>query len=313
MQSFFFHVWRGALALLGALSALALLPEWHWLLEVNRNLGAVYFVLAAISLALAPWWWQSFSYALRRVIVVFLLLNVVSSSRVIAPFLAHQRPAKHSEASRIEVLVLSCRQDVRHVALPAPQRAPDLVFLFGEESCSPDVRQSLHSKYHTNVRAQDAATVFMASSLELLNEPLLTVGELLRPAIIVRVKVRGTPLMLAAFSALPPFSNDALSDNRVQQRRISTIVRHSQHPVLVAAELHATPFSPYYQRFTFGSKLRDARAGEGLFTLLRSQLWPAPLHRTHLWYRGLEVLQGTGSYESQHGSPGAVFVLDGMR
>lgn len=286
---------------------MALLPPWHWLLEVNTS-GSVYYLLAnlvALSVGVLRPQWLGCG---RRVWLVLVLL-VLSG--------AHVRPLRALLLPRPEVQpgttfsllyanVNTRRGEPTRLGALITEHHPDLIALLEvNERWLGALDLGDRYPHHRSVPREDNFGVALYSRLPLVGETTTTVGGDLPPVVVTGLEVvPGRTVRLALLHAVPPLSNEALHANTLLLRRVVTPLRHEQGPVLVVGDLNATPASRFYQRFVSGGGLLPASVGSG-YRASWNALVPFPrLMIDHVLYRG-SIEAGVHARDTRQEEPGA--------
>ena len=101
----------------------------------------------------------------------------------------------------------------------------------------------------------------IVSSDSVVEPALSSIGEDMPPVILAHVRIRNRPLTVAAFAIPPPFSSDSVFAGDVIIRRMGTLLRYLQGPVLAVSISRNAPFSRTYSVFLHVSRLQDMEQG----------------------------------------------------
>ncbi len=89
------------------------------------------------------------------------------------------------------------------------------------------------------------------------------------PAILARILIDGRPVSVLAAHVFPPISPGAAAMRNAQMAALAEIARRQQEPVILLADLNATPWSPQFRDLLRDGGLADARRGHGV-----NPTWP---------------------------------------
>lgn len=103
-----------------------------------------------------------------------------------------------------------------------------------------------------------------AKTLKLSNSDILT-----QTAI---VKIKSTSIRIINTHPIAPLNNEFLSMRNNQLKNLAALSRESNLPVVLAGDLNATQFSPYFKDLLKTGKLKDSNRGFGY-----QPTWPAQL------------------------------------
>jgi len=270
-------------------SAVALLPPWHWLLEVNTSASVYYLLANLLALgvgALRPQW-----LGCGRRVWLALVLLVLSGAHVrpLVVFLL-PRPEVPSGAtfSLLYANVNTGRGEPTRLGALIRKHQPDLIAMLEvNERWLGALDLGGRYSHHRSVPREDNFGLAIYSRLPLVGETTTTVGEGLPPVVVTGFEVvPGRSVRLALLHAVPPLSNEALHSNTLLLRRVVTPLRHEPGPLLVVGDFNATPASRFYQRFVSGGGLLPAGVGSG-YRASWNALVPFPrLMIDHVLYRG---------------------------
>lgn len=276
-------------------SALASIPFRGWLQEALVNFYA-YLLVGNIASIVAL-------LLLRRTLrrkawISGLVLSALFSVKPLLLYLPFVlpienlgvRPADALCQRTVSVLYANVEtSNTEHAALRSliEQRDPDIVMLLEVDQVW-DTALSLHARYPTShlILRQDNFGLAIYSKLP-WSQKAITDVEAGPPIIAGSVEVPGFgPLSLALFHAMPPASSYAFNTNRLFLRRLAGYLKDQAPDGIVAGDMNATPFSPFFQVFREGGDLRHALWGRGLWATWNAKLPFLRLMLDHIFYKG---------------------------
>ena len=254
---------KGALLCVLALSAAGFFGALHRWPELASHFKVQYlFASAACALLLAllrRWRW-----ALAALACVLLNAALVLPLYLPAPggagANARPRPVKLLLAN-----VNAANADYAALLGVARAESPDVVVL---QEATPQwaaataaLRESLP---HAHVEARpDTFGIVVYSRFPLERAETVYLGAARVPAVVARVRADGAAFSLVTAHVYPPLPG--WYDGRNEQLEdLAALAARAERPVLLAGDLNASPWSPYFKKFEHASGLKNARRGFGV-------------------------------------------------
>ena len=275
------------------LSLSNLVPAWHWIQEVNRNLGFYYLGLHLVSLLLC-WLILPAASCPRKgwalnIALVGMSLFYISS---LTPFYLPRSERDHATESHLRLFYANVDNLNTHYAEMRTSilasRADLVALLETDPSWLKELNLSSEFPYQSSLTREGKWGLAVYSRFPIAAAAQLTdVGDGLPPVFIADLNIADRQkVKFVLLHTYAPLSQMALHKNRIYLRRISTILRHNSDNVLVAGDFNATPFSKFYSKFLWGARLESAMQGFGL-----QRSWDAHnifqrLTLDHILYRG---------------------------
>ncbi len=274
--------------IVGAL--LALLPTFHYLLEVNRA-----FTLYRLGFGAIGFFWMLllrkhirnslFLLSEAALLLLYLPCLLTLSDFYVRPQAAiPPNGAQNVKLLYVNVYSRNDRYDDFLAIVKA--ESPDLVALL-EYTHTWDQALNLSSLYPYKISLPEYHDFGLAlfSRYPLKAKENADVGEDLPHVIWTEVeRSSGVKFDLTLLHAFPPVDTERFLGRRRLLKRVSTRLRHEVGNQLLVGDLNSTPFSFTYQFFTADQQFLNAMSGFGLFAT-----WHAGLIRLtldHILYRG---------------------------
>lgn len=255
---------QGALLCLLALSAAGFFGALHRWPELASHFKVQYlFASAACALLLAllrRWRWALAALACVLLNAALVLPLYLRESGGAGEDAGRRRPVKLLLAN-----VNSANADYAALVGLARAESPDIVVL---QEATPQwaaataaLRETLP---HAHVEARpDTFGIVVYSRFPLERAETVHLGAARVPAVVARVRAGGAAFTLVTAHVYPPLPG--LYEGRNEQLEdLAALARRAERPVLLAGDLNASPWSPYFRKFERASGLRNARRGFGV-------------------------------------------------
>jgi endonuclease/exonuclease/phosphatase (EEP) superfamily protein YafD len=263
--------WQGlvdAFMVLGlAAPWLGLLGKWHWLLDLCTHFRWQALVVCAVALGWAV-------AKRRRVVLGVALLSLALNGWLFfkiaaAPSSGNVRP--DFMVRIVSLNVLTSNPDHAAVLTFLQQADADILFLMEVDQRWAQALQPLllTHPHHLIKPLQDNFGLALFSRLPLEELRLLSAeelapgdaNELIQDSIQIRLKTANREWGFLGVHPLPPMGRDYSAARDLQLQALGRHIAASPHPMLIAGDLNATPWSHGYHLLISGTKLAsDASA-----------------------------------------------------
>lgn len=260
---------QGALLCLLALSVAGFFGTLHRWPELASHFKVQYLAASAACALLLT--------ALRRrrwalLALACALLNAASVVPLYLPAPAVER----ADAPRRRVKLLLANVNVANADYDSLLRlvraeSPDIVVLQEATPAWAAATAALRDALpHAHLEPRpDTFGIVVYSRFPLDGAEAVPLGEARVPAIVARVRADGAAFSLVTAHVFPPLPG--LYEGRNDQlESLAALAARAERPVVLAGDLNASPWSPYFKRFARASNLRDARRGFGVLPT-----WPS--------------------------------------
>jgi endonuclease/exonuclease/phosphatase (EEP) superfamily protein YafD len=244
------------------------IPIRSWLIELIDNLALYFALLHVLGLVLLPWLRSACGPRLLVVTTVLLLHSLYSALSPLAPFyFAQTQQALSCEQPEVLKVTLanvsSDNTNAAELMRLLTTRGSDIVAIFETTQKSVDSAATTYAQ-RMFVHQSDGFGIGVLSTRPFAGEPMVSLGDELRPVVIVRPQLgKGGSFDLAVFDALPPFENESLYLNWLLVRRMGMYLRHEASTAVVLTDLNATPYSNFYRGFLKDGRLSNVMWGRG--------------------------------------------------
>ena len=258
------------------LVSLTLLPfiGWRYPLELLSHFQVQYFLAAlacaALLALLRRWRWFAVSLA-----------SLLLAGTTVLPYQGPGRAA-HADAAigpqrTVRVLLanvlLGNHSHDRVLQLVAEADADVLVFQEVNERWRSALAPITGRYPHIAGKSrEDPFGTVVYSRLPIEDVDVLVLGEAGRSTICLRVIVDGAPLTLVCTHPKPPLLPGPFALRNDQLDQVADLVGRLPRPLVLAGDLNATMWSPWFRRFSERTALRSVRRGFGVLAT-----WPAAL------------------------------------
>ena len=133
----------------------------------------------------------------------------------------------------------------------------------------------------TSAPRPDNFGIGLLSKLPVDEQEIKYVGSAGVPSIQARLKVGDGTVGVVGTHPLPPIGKNSTLRNE-QLSATADLVAGMDGPVIVAGDLNATPWSPFFRRLLDRSGMRDSRRGFGVQATWPSSLGPAGIPIDHV-------------------------------
>ena len=247
----------------------SLLPIQSPVVEISRNFALYHLLASILGLMVLLLLRRRLARRFFRYSVVALVLVALASLRPMLPFfLPHASSQVAPGALPLTILYANVETDGGDPAqflTYVREYKPDLIGLLevGERWKAGFALPPEYGHAHEIVR-EDNFGLGLYSRFPFTLQDTGFFERDLPPILMVNVDLpHGKTVSATLLHAFPPLSAPALRRNTLLLRRTSVILRHVPGPVLVMADLNATPASPFYGRLANNAELADVFFGRG--------------------------------------------------
>lgn len=255
---------KGALLCLLAASVAGFFGTLHRWPELASHFK-VQYLFASVPCALVLALLRRRRWALAALACALLNAALVVPLYLPAPVVAgpnaRRRPVKLLLAN-----VNAANSDYAALLRLAREESPDLVVLQEATpawaAATAALRESLP---HAHVEARpDTFGIVVYSRFPLARAETVHLGAARVPAVVARVEADGAAFSLVTAHVFPPLPGGWYEGRNEQLAELAALAARAERPALLAGDLNASPWSPYFKKFERASGLRDARRGFGV-------------------------------------------------
>lgn len=265
-------------------SLLTFIPKQHFLLEINSALGGYYLLAHSLILCwllLARRELSRRHFRIWLVVQLFLLLYYAAPLRRFStvPLFGRAsprvgcRPDTIRQSRQLSLFFANVQRKGYHVTKfrdEIVRRSPDIVALLEIDSrWISELNIAQHYPHRIEVpHEQDDFGLALYSRFPLIENQEPNFRDTTPPVIAAVLDVgeagMTVPLQLFLLHVTSPVSQERYLMGRRTLRRVATVVRRDERPMLVAADMNSTPWSALYKLFQYWTNLRNARGGSGI-------------------------------------------------
>ncbi len=260
----------------------SLLPVESPIVEISRNFALYHLVACALGFVVLLLFRTRWSRRFYRYAAVALMLIFLATVRPILPFyLPAANPLPRENEGKLRVLYANVETDggdPKQFLANVREYNPDIIGLIevGSRWKEGFALPAAYAHAHEVIR-EDNFGLGLYSKYPLTLQDTGFFERDLPPLMMAQAELPGgSRVSLTLLHSFPPLSTLALRRNTLLLRRASIILRHVEGPVIVMADLNATPASPFYGRLANNAELADVFLGRG---------WQATWNAKKPWFR----------------------------
>lgn len=253
--------------------------SWNWLFELTSHfkvqLAAALLVLTVLLCWGRRWRWAAW-------VGLACGLNGIAVGWAVRP----SSPGAAPEAPAFRLLSLNVhtantRSDLVRTAIR--EGNPDVIVLLEVNDRWIQELASLRNEYPAAVLEprEDNFGIALFSRLPLQRTEILELGDVPVPSIAVEIGWGGRVLRLLGTHPVPPGSPEYAGERNRQLAAIAEWARMQPGPVVVAGDLNATPWSPYFRALLDSGRLSSAQPDWGWYPTWPSGAWPLRIPLDH--------------------------------
>lgn len=206
----------------------------------------------------------------RRRWALLALACALLNAAYVVPLYLPAPAVERADAPRRRVKLLLANVNVANADYDALLRlareeSPDVVILQEATPAWAAATAALRDALpHAHLEARpDPFGIVVYSRFPLERAEAVPLGAARVPAVVARVRADGAPFSLVTAHVFPPLPGWYEGRNE-QLESLAALAAAAERPLVLAGDLNASPWSPYFTKFERASRLRDARRGFGL-------------------------------------------------